>query len=54
MRELITSNPNTTIDILDEPGDGGANHKYIIRKFDDIKTVFSDITFQKGQLKEND
>lgn len=53
------------IDVLDEPGAGGANHSYIISGFDGSKNPSADsegcddhminlpILFQNGPIKEN-
>ncbi len=52
MREILSSNPNVKIMILDERGDGNAYHNYEIRSFDKQK-VLTNISFQKGPLREN-
>lgn len=42
-----------TIQVLDEPGAGGANHAYrILGTYKDGSKFFYDIDFQKGPIKE--
>jgi len=54
MRELLTSNPNIKIKVLDDRGFGNANHKYDIVSKHDSDESFACINFQKGPLQEND
>jgi len=48
-------NRYTKVVVMDEPGDGGANHEYYISRIDDEKVPvgeFGFIKFQKGPLRE--
>lgn len=45
-------NDRLTISVTDEPGAGGANHRYEIRGFDDPFTLMV-ISFQDGPIPEN-
>ena len=43
----------TEIQVLDEPGAGGAYHEYRVRAVEgDPQQMFANITFQKGPVKE--
>jgi hypothetical protein len=47
--------PQLSIDVLDEPGQGGANHKYRISWSDDLSVksmTVVHIPFQNGPIKE--
>lgn len=46
------TNMHTKIFTMDERGCGNAFHKYIISKFRDGDTVFSNIKFQTGPINE--
>jgi hypothetical protein len=57
MREITSGNPNTLIKILDDPGQGGANHKYQIIPNEpcgknDLQRSFGVVNFQNGPVKE--
>lgn len=55
MREISSGNPNTRIQIIDEPGGGGANHVYLVidnHTADGLARPFADIMFQKGPIRE--
>jgi hypothetical protein len=57
MREIISGNPNISIKVLDEPGQGGACHRYRISFADENETngvggIAADIYFQNGPVKE--
>ena len=63
MREIVSENPNSSIEVLDEPGDGGANHEYHVLSFDkripilggenQISMVSANVKFQKGPIREH-
>jgi len=56
MRTLtIGTNRFTDVDVIDEPGEGGACYEYYISKTDAYETIlgeFGHIKFQKGPVKE--
>jgi len=57
MREIHSENPNTRIQVIDEPGAGGANHAYIVRDSRpadnfQVTIAFAEIKFQKGPIQE--
>ena len=60
MREIFSGNPNTAIQAIDQPGAGGANHRYyVIRATDNKKStgipidgLFASIHFQEGPVRE--
>lgn len=45
-------NHQLTIEVMDEPGSGGANHKYKIIGPPPETSVDTDISFQNGPIKE--
>jgi len=55
MRE-IARNPKSSIAVLDEPGQGGAHHRYQVLSnnigSNDPSAVFADVVFQNGPVKE--
>jgi hypothetical protein len=58
MRKLkIGQHRFTEVNVMDEPGDGGACHEYAISRAEDSNIVpvgeFGCIKFQKGPVKEN-
>jgi len=40
------------VSVLDEPGQGGANHEYAISSTGEGTRKFTDISFQNGPIKE--
>lgn len=58
MRNITTHqvnevNEGLTIEVQDEPGHGGACHDYLITSRQaDVDTVYVDISFQNGPIKE--
>jgi len=56
MREIVSGNPNSEIEVLDEPGEGGACHQYLVSvgevRLGGIVKVAADIHFQKGPIRE--
>ena len=53
MRELLIGSQNyTKVTVLDEPGQGGACHKYAIATVGEPNTVVGMIDFQNGPIKE--
>jgi hypothetical protein len=53
--ELVSTSANTRVIILDEKGQGGANHHYqVVSSDDNFETAskIQDIHFQKGPVKE--
>jgi len=57
MREISSGNPNTRIEVLDEPGQGGACHEYRIETSDPKGitpvAIVGQISFQNGPIKES-
>ena len=54
MRELnIGTKRHTVVTVMDEPGEGGACHKYLIRTNNDRTDEVAHIFFQNGPVKEN-
>ena len=62
MRFLIRGNPHTKISVMDEPGMGGACHKYAIGREVEPRIEgepevpageFGHVDFQNGPIKEN-
>jgi hypothetical protein len=51
-RFLVTSDPNISIRVLDEPGPGGASHRYELMARTDTSDVYTQIKFQKGPIAE--
>lgn len=51
-RFLVTSDPNISIRVLDEPGPGGASHRYelLVKTF--TCDVYTQIKFQNGPIAE--
>lgn len=56
MREILSGNPNTCIVITDEPGQGGANHKYEVlsstESANEPAAMFASVSFQNGPIRE--
>ncbi len=53
MRVLnIGSKKYTTVQVLDEPGAGGANHKYSVSTTQEPSTILCSVDFQNGPIKE--
>jgi len=57
MKTFKSSNPNSRILVMDEPGQGGACHSYQVRDnhpADDFQGAlpFADVRFQNGPVKE--
>jgi hypothetical protein len=45
----------TVVNVLDEPGQGNANHEYVIQKSDKaevVDNVLCSVSFQNGPIKE--
>jgi len=57
MREIPSGNPNTTILVNDEPGQGGANHHYVVvpttRQVNLPAVIYANVNFQNGPIKES-
>jgi len=55
MREIASGNPNSRILAVDEPGQGGANHVYVVfpQPSDSGVLPFADVAFQNGPVKEH-
>ena len=57
MREISSGNPNTRIRVTDEPGQGGANHKYEVVDEANaglelpVYVVYAEVGFQNGPIK---
>lgn len=49
---LLGTNRYTQVYIIDKPGQGGANHEYIIESSKDLGKILSKISFQNGPIKE--
>lgn len=56
MRVINSGNPNTAITITDQPGAGGANHRYQVlpstKCETDVAAIYADIHFQEGPIRE--
>lgn len=53
MRVLnIGTRKHTEVNVVDEKGQGNANHHYCIRSTAEPVTIFGDINFQNGPIKE--
>ena len=56
MREIISGNPNAVIEVLDEPGQGGACHRYQVFSnnsgSNEPSAIFADVHFQNGPVRE--
>jgi len=56
MREIVSGNPNVTISIGDEPGQGGACHEYYLSakvgRDDTPAGEYGHVKFQNGPIKE--
>ena len=50
--EIIGTKNYTKIFAVDEKGEGGANHHYLVEQITDTETKqFADVLFQKGPIK---
>ena len=58
MRELYThevagdNSPQVEINVMDEPGFGGAHHKYLVKAGNSSGSYAASIDFQNGPIKE--